>query len=222
MSGCILEHEKPTEVEIGHLCSYHRRRLDTDSREIGFLIVDTRRIFDGGAPSEGSPKTRHLKAASAPAPGDLVIMSLFDNRTAPARIAGSERNPEGDPSEPMPAVLEVVASWLQCFAEERPLTVLPSAVIAQLDLMRRHHDWAAQQPWVDDYSRELAELRKALRLAVHDQPVTVYGRCDMPTTGATTCGGTLLQENGSGVIRCASCGKRWVTSQEQARLAVRQ
>ena len=164
----------------------------------------------------------HLKAATAPAPGDLAIMSLFDNRTATSHIKPSERNPDGDNSEPMPAVLSVVASWMQCFAEERPLTNLPFSVVAQLDLMRRHHEWAAGQSWVDDYARELAELRKALRLAVHDNPVTVYGKCDMPTTRAENCGGTLLQENGTDLVRCSSCGKRWVTNQERARLAVRQ
>lgn len=221
-SDCVLGHNKPTPRDIGYLCDYHRSRLDGDSREIGYLIVDTRRILDGGAPAEETPRTRHTKAVSAPAPGDLAIMALFDNRTIAVTIAPSDRSPDGDPSEPLPAVLSVVASWLQCFAEERPLTNLPTAVIAQLDLMRRHHDWAARQSWVDDYARELAELRRALRIVVHDNPVNVYGKCDMPTTAKTKCGGTLLQENGSGVIRCATCKTRWVTPQEQARLSVRQ
>jgi hypothetical protein len=70
------------------ICKRHRRRLDDILTEIGELIVDTCRIVDGGAPQETSPKTRYVKAPAGPAPADLVILALYDRRTATTRLPG--------------------------------------------------------------------------------------------------------------------------------------
>lgn len=223
MSACVLRHGEREEAEFGLLCKRHRNQLDSDTREIADLIVDTQRILDGGAPAEESPKTRYLKQPEAPAPGNLGIMSLFDRRTAVARIPGTPQNPDGDQSEPMPAVFAVIASWVLLFADERPLTtILPKSVLAQLELLRRHHQWACVQPWIDDYALELTELRRALKAAVNDHTHTACGTCDLPTADRARCGGVLLAENGTGVIRCTDCKSTWITPQERARLAVRQ
>jgi hypothetical protein len=118
-------------------------------------------------------------------------------------------------------VLHTVASWTLCVAEERPLSGdLPRSVLAQLALLARHGDWIAAQMWVDDLLGELAEVRKALRSAVHDRTHTRLGTCDLPAESGP-CGGALLVENGSSVIRCGRCRSEWATAQEQARLRVR-
>lgn len=214
MSGCVLPHDEHTEADNGLLCRRHRRELDDLTSEIGLLVIDTCRIIDGGAPTEATPKTRHLKQPEAPAPGNLVIMALYDARTLTTRLAE-------DQSEPMIPVLHMVASWLLLVAEERPLTAtLPSSVLGQLDLLARHHDWLAAHDAVDDYWSEMREVRQHLRSAVNDRTHTRVGTCDLPIEGGT-CGGALLVANGSSVIRCSRCRSEWVTAQEQARLAVR-
>lgn len=223
MTACVLEHEPRAEAVPGLLlCGKHRRDLDDFTTEIGLLIVDTCRIRDGGAPSEATPKTRHLKQPEAPAPGDLSIMALYDSRTTTTRIAETPENPGGDQSEPMVPVLHVVASWLLLVAEERPLSAeLPRSVLGQLVILERHHDWLAAESYADDYWREMRELRQHLRGAVRDHTHTRIGTCDLPTEESEQCGGSILVRNGDTVWRCQRCGAEWVTDQQQARWSVR-
>jgi hypothetical protein len=98
---------------------------------------------------------------------------------------------------------------------------LPRSVLAQLDLIKRHGDWCAAQSWVDDLLRELREVRQGLRSVLNDRTHTRIGTCDLPTEDERPCGGALLVENGSSVIRCGRCKAEWATAQEQARLRVR-
>lgn len=245
MSACVLPHAEPEQAEVGLLCARHRRRLDMLTREIRALWCEIALVIDGSTPREGTPKTRHLKAAEAPAPVDLTLAAMRDPRTKLFKIAPTEVNPDGDLSEPLLTVPPVVASWAYRLRDERGLTQIdhrllirlnrpvaitpvtvpmrvPVSLVAQLDFLQRHNDWWAANPDVDDYHDELDELRRALKSATHDHSHAKFGVCDMPVPGRAKCGGDLLQENGSGVIRCSACGCRWVTPQEQARLAVRQ
>ena len=243
MSGdpllCMLNHgDQPTEPQPGLLvCRRHRNELDNLTVEISNLIVDLCRIRDGGAPSLPSPKTRHTKAAEAPAPGDLTIMALFDARTATGPVRASPDDP-WDTSQPLAPVLHIIASWLLLVADERPLTTqLPGSVLGQLDLLARHHDWLAGQPCVGDYRLELRELRTHLRAAAHDHTHRRVATCDLPTVDGRApmlvvhrnravrwvriCGGSVLCENGSSVWRCVRCQAEWLTDQQKARFAVR-
>lgn len=192
------------QADIGILCRRHRQRMDKLNEETAILWCELNLVIDGSLPREASEKTRHLKSPEAPAPCDLTAVSLRDPRSY------------GE----IPAVPHIVASWLLLVAEERPLTMtLPKGVVGQLDLLARHHDWMAGQDWVDDYLLELAELRKALAGAVRDRTHRKIGHCNLPVASGI-CGGVLLKENGTGVIKCVDCGAAWVTAQEQARLAV--
>lgn len=238
---CVLDHGADENGpiyrarEVGLLCAWHRARLTATTGQVAELWYDLAFIVEAGtAPKDETPKTRHLKAAEAPAPANLEVLALRDPRSHPSRLAE-------DQSAPIPPVLSVVAGWLLCLAEERPLTEtrhrlaiirnraywvaytapmrLPKSVLAQLTLLERHHDWIAAQLWVDDYLTELTDLRQALRAAVRDHANKRIGSCRLPVE-EKVCGGALLQENGTGVIRCAACKATWVTAQEQARLAV--
>lgn len=228
---CVLTHGRdangepmPQQADCGFLCEKHRRRLDRTAREIRELWIDLQFIDQAGsAPKDEAPKTRHLKSAEAPAPANLEVLSLRDPRSAQTPILPNPavRFHEGDTSTPIPSVLAVVASWVQLVAEERPLTVkLPASVVAQLALLERHHDWMAQQPWIDDYVTEFGELRKALAAALRDHTHRVIGRCRLPMESRDMCGGALLEENGGDTIMCGECGARWSTPQERARLAL--
>lgn len=266
VGNCVMPHGSDSDgtprfqrIAVGYLCQRHRDRMDTDTSEIATLWCELNLVIDGSAPREASPKTRHTKSAEAPAPLDLTAVALRDPRTHAARISATQRNPDGDQSEPLPAVPHIVASWVLLVADERPLTdALPNGVVSQLALLARHHDWIAAQGWVDDYLLELAELRKALRQAVHDvtherlgscdlgieQPVPCACYCHVVGSASCTvdqgmsgkpgvkycgphsmtlvaCGGSLIRENGSSVVRCSRCRQSWVTDQERARLALR-
>lgn len=228
---CVLAHPEREERWSGLLCKRHRRQMDHDVTEIGLLIIDSQRIIDGGAPTEtGGGSGKRKKRADPPAPGDLGIMALFDSRSTTAPIPETKaRNwnantgrMESNAAGEMPSVLSIVASWLLLVAEERPLTsALPQSVLGQLDLLHRHHEWLAAQPYVDDYLLEMGELRKALAQVVRDHKARRIGTCDLPTDDGPKCGGALIIDNGSDVIRCVSCRAQWITPDEQARLAVR-
>lgn len=230
--ACVLTHDQRTPALDGLLlCRKHRHSLDDLTTEIGALIIDSCRIIDGGAPSEATPKTRRVKQPEAPAPGDLAIMALYDSRTLTVRLPG-------DQSTPMVPVLHVIASWLLLVAEERPLTTpLPTSVLAQLDLLSRHHEWLAAHPAVDDYHLEMTELRTHLRGAVRDHTHKRVTTCDLPTDDGQhpaviirrnralrivlICGGAVLVRNGDDVWRCNRCGGTWLTDQQKARFGVR-
>lgn len=251
------------EAEHGLLCPHHRRSLDHLTRDVRDLWYDLTFILEAGTgPKDETPRTRHLKAAEAPAPANLEALALRDAATHGERLAGRAYchqcgdigyGPpiqqaesaaryaqwaanlhtvrtghrayvvDGDNSDPLPPVLSVVASWLLLVAEERPLTAdkLPQSVIAQLQLLDRHADWIAGQPWVDDYATELGDLRKALRLAVRDVTHHKIGRCRLPAEeGEGACGGTLIRENGAESVKCVQCGAQWTSPQELARLSL--
>lgn len=211
---CVLPHGRDQDgnprqarAVVGYLCSRHRGQLDDYATEIQNLILDTVRITAHGltnAPREDAPRTRHTKAAEAPAPGDLGIMALYDQRTLTTRLPD-------DQSEPLAPVLHTVASWLLLVAEERPLTdTLPRSVLAQIDLLVRHGDWIAGCEWVDDYHRELGELRKHLRAAVHEADARPVGRCPSQDGDGAMCGGPLWPDrNGAFAVACGRCGREF-------------
>jgi hypothetical protein len=151
-------------------------------------------------------------------------MALFDKRTRPAPISPSAEHPDGDTSSPMVPVLAMIAGNVLLLAEERPLTtVLPSSVLAQLDLLTRHHDWIAAQLWVDVYFGELRDVRQHLKSAVRDRTHILVGYCDLAKEGEPeqACGGALILENGGDTVQCKGCGATWTDPRERARLAMR-
>lgn len=217
---CVLPHRDDAEADP-LVCGWHRgalRRLPGEIREAWFdlaLIAEA-----GSAPKDAAPKTRRTKSASPPTPVNLDVVVLRDPRTATTELRQILRDGHpADLSRPASNVLTAVASWVLLLAEERPLTAtLPSSVIGQLDLLERHTDWIAQQPWIDDYWAELGGIRSALRSALRDRASTKVGRCYLPTDDGSDCHGNLLRRNGELSVRCHRCGARWVTAAELARL----
>jgi hypothetical protein len=187
----------------GLLCRKHSERLYYLIGDIVELWGDLDLIIENGsAPKEGSPRTRHLKADSPPAPANLEVLSLRDSRSV-----------QISPNDP-PAVPAIIGSWFELLVEERPLTAAqPQMVAGRLNILRRHHNWIIQQTWVDDYSNELTGLKKALKSALRDHAYTSYGPCPH-------CSQSLYAENGSEVVRCSGCRLVWATAQELARLSV--
>lgn len=213
---CILAHDEPRMQQVGWVCSWHRRRMDSLVDDVKTDWLDLALIMEAGsAPIDGRSESRRSKQPYPPAPANLEAVALRDPRSS------VRRDSKGDPMRgEVPSVLSVVASWVQLLAEERPITAdLPSSVIAQLDLLARHHDWICEQTWVDDYWRELSELRTALRSALHDKTFVRIGTCYLPTTTGR-CDGPLLRRNGSQSVQCFRCRESWTTPQQLARLQI--
>jgi hypothetical protein len=116
----------------------------------------------------------------------------------------------------------VVASWLLLVADELPIkSQLPSSVPAQMDLLRKQLDWIGRQDWVDDFWREMTELHKALKAALHDHEyVRMAGGCYLPDDAGARCGGALIRRNGDTSVKCSRCSNTWAKPYELARLAV--
>jgi hypothetical protein len=221
VTACVLDHgdQRGEAVDGLLLCPRHLRQLTDDCTEIGLLIVDSQRITDGGAPADNSPRTRKLKRADPPAPANLTLVAMYDARTKMCRIPGTVADPLGDQSEPLTDVLGIIAAHTDRLIDERNLTTAPASVLAQLDLLKRHCDWLARQPWVAELLDELRQVRRALRVAVRDRAFFRVGTCHL-VVDDVVCGGALLVENGTEPVFCKSCGATWADPAARARLAM--
>jgi hypothetical protein len=182
---CVLDGEIKRQAEVGYLCGWHRDRLDFLSSEIAILWCELALILDGSAPREWTEKTKHVKAAEAPAPLDLEAAVLRISIPAEA------------------------AWWTLQFANDRPLRNLPGSVVGQFDLMQKHHDWAASWHRIVDYANWLEQTRKLMRRTVRDWIGQILGTCDWPDTNGHPCGGKIMRENGTETVRCNKCGRIW-------------
>lgn len=79
----------------------------------------------------------------------------------------------GSPQHGPDPLLDLLASWCRCVAEERSMTAPgpsrqlvaaaryagraePRASVGELvSWLQRHHEWATEQPWADDYAEEV-------------------------------------------------------------------
>ena len=183
----------------------------------------------GTSPKQSGPKTGRTKNPSPPAPANLNVLVLRDPATkweTGNRINGGN----------LPSVPAVLAEWLVQLRDglglterytvvrggvevvlDRPRT-LPTYPIAQLGMLRRHHDWITGQEWLPDYVAELTELRTAINTTLVDKPIIrTLGACYL-LVGESPCTGRLVQDNGSDIVRCTGCRARWVTAQQLAHL----
>lgn len=210
-SLCVMEHgwtpeghPQYREASTGLLCPGHRARLDALVDEIGELILDLAQCREAGTtPHEANGRKEHRKVDDTPpVPVNLDWVLLTDVRT-----------PRADHG--LPAVLSEYCVRLG-------LRSLPpkAHVLARLALLRRWHDSVARHDWVVTYAADLAEIKRVLANAVRDRRFTRVGACYLPVDSGGKCGGQLLAENGTGFVRCRTCGATWSTPVELARLRV--
>jgi hypothetical protein len=197
------------------ICRWHTRRIKFLLGEISSDWLDLALVLVAGTtPKEKSPHTGKVKGVAPPAPANLEALALRDTRSSSIRLVK-------DKSDPIPSVPSIVASWVLLVAEERPITgQLPGSVIGQIDLLDRCGEWIGRQDWIGDYWLELTDLRKALRLALHDKSHQWVGVCYLASDTEQACGGDLTRQNGSDTVACFRCKARWSTSNELARLWV--
>lgn len=224
---CVLDHGTDlegnpvnAETSVGRLCKQHRKRLDTIATDIHDLLFDLPHITEAGsAPKDSSPKGKHTKNPYPPAPANLDVIALLDTRGKSTardywvKQDNGQWKMEGSKITP---VLNVIAYWVAAVAQMRDIdkTHLPSSAAGQLDWLRRHHDWIAAQSAVERYLHSIENVRKELRATLRDWQTDMTDRCPH-------CNGALFARGNRGAVECRyGCGAKWVTAQEQARLAL--
>lgn len=237
---CEFPHrdDEAHELYVGQLCRWHRNRLDWLVNEIRKLDEDLDLIVEAGsAPKENAARGRRLSNPSPPAPANLDVLVLRDRRSHGDvdSLDDAKRQPFA-----VPYVTEVYCYRVR---DERKLTRVvlryvpqpdgsvlevpttvkanvPRSVVARLDMLLRHHDWIAEQDWVDDYLTELSALKRAMSGALRDNTHKFKGRCYLLIgEDGQVCNGELLQENGTLFVQCRkSRSHQWRTPRELAAL----
>lgn len=192
-TDCILDHGEHVDRYIGFLCRRHYGWLGsmlTEIEELGALLPDVLLPGPSGAERRGTN-------VESPAPGRLEVMALTDRR---AKTPIDLEAPDDIPDFP-----GTLASWARMVAEERERgDDLGAATIAgSVRMLRGERQWIAQQPWVDDYARELHDLHRSLARAVGDSmwPKSI-GDCP-------NCGTALYNTIGVDVVVCRRCAAQW-------------
>lgn len=116
--------------------------------------------------------------------------------------------------------------WWWLYAPAAP------TIATERELLSRHLEHAAAQPWISRMHADLRRLRSQVKAANGTSDPRPIGRCPLPTDDAAACGGPLRYETTlvhtaggdtpveTGAIRCGSCGRRWEAGREIALLAI--
>lgn len=122
-------------------------------------------------------------------------------------------------------ILNILHSWEQLIREERKLakvgTIDPKSIQHTItDTVRfhlAHLDWSLDQPWAEDYLREIADLAAEGRAACREtETIGTRIGCPGETEDGETCGQRLtLPADPTEHVRCRRCGTEW----DQRRLA---
>lgn len=153
-----------------------------------------------------------------PTPKSFGPWCLFcDHETCTAWRAGRPRDLHDDESDAgsdrLMSVLGVLHGWARVVREERDLAEPERVTVTgERDLLTRHVDWLAAQPWVDEVYGELRELRAALQQLNGTQDDKPVGRCYLPTPEGV-CNGPIWLDLAEGHASCGRCRASWNGSQ---------
>lgn len=111
--------------------------------------------------------------------------------------------------------LAVVASWAAVVVEEREIAPEGTA-FASIALLRRNHSWITEQPWVDEYARELKSVHAAVRALANDPVPRSVGKC-INLTAAKECRGQVFEVPKLEALQCSDC-RRIYTGTDLIRL----
>jgi hypothetical protein len=81
-------------------------------------------------------------------------------------------------------------------------------ISGERDLLTRHLDWIAAQPWVDEFYDELRRLLNQLRAANGTQEDRPVGRCYLPDQ-IGLCNGPIWLDTAAGHAHCGRCRATW-------------
>jgi hypothetical protein len=221
---------KPRMADVGLTCRIHFDRLADMLRQVEeeaaiLSAVPSMAIRTGSG--GGS-----LASTRAPARLDVLVhrdirRGTGESETEDDELAAGKTLP----------VLYVLHSWARVVREERQLTP-PDRVSVSTErrLLTIYLDWAAGQPWVDEYFNEVRQLVGQLKAANGHRAEQPYSRCPSIVNGDNCAGEVWLRDEAQAVWRiypdrcaqsweqapgaavCDMCGAIWATDADKARL----
>jgi hypothetical protein len=243
-TACVADHgDTPRPAEDGLLCRRHSDHLRNWLVDIADWYVQHRAFVatDGGQPRDRAMAVTDPRVIGwrekpiAELPLSVATARHLNNLSGRLESNGDE----------IPEVPQTVASWLLVMGEEGLLAtdengnpVIPSGLIAQLDLLRTQHWLVVRQPWVDEYLRDVRDCQRALAAAVGEasgpQPfgmcpvcstaerkVPVFTRAEEERWDARREGRTE-QRWPLERAQCSGCGASWEGTAQMARLQLMQ
>ena len=244
-TNCVIG-PRPHQAVHGFLCESHFQRFGQNLRDVELeaTYLDARPSMQQRMDAGGG------SLASERAPARLDVLVHTDHRRGTGM---SETDDDANAAGHTLPILDVLHSWARVVREERGLTEratevrmpdggpsawAPSAVTitGERDLLTRHLEWIAAQPWCDEAYTDVRQLLSQLRIANHHQPDRPYSHCPVLVDGESChgqvwihdelqpvwrrytdrCSKTWEQAPGSAV--CDTCGANWATDAEKARL----
>lgn len=199
--ACVLRHAEPRRALTGALvCGKHNRDLVEDLDDLALLYPLLEEVLEPGSVT-ADELVRYSRRIDPPAPVRLEVVALRDARTT--WDAGSDPDAVD--------VIGVLGSWATVVREERGL-VTPTAratLTSELATLRAHHEWAIDQPWIDEYAKDVHRAVRAVRHACGEYDAEPVGRCPRPTEDGS-CDGRLYPDRAGAMrVRCAQCGETW-------------
>lgn len=189
---------------VGHVCRGHFERLASILRDIeeqsrllnAVPSMAVRNGRSGSLASQRSPAVldaivlndRRSWAYEARTPGPACYYCLHDTCTTirnwqDARDSGSTE---------MSSVLALLHSWGRVVREDRYLAAPEQVTVnGERDLLSRHLDWIAEQPWVDELYDAMSRLLAQLKATNNTQDDPPAGTCYLPDENGRECGGNI-------------------------------
>lgn len=177
----------------GYTCAPCRIHL---VRQLG-EIEDYLAIVSPVPGRSGEPGPIGRRFESRP-PLRVDVVAMLDPRTG---ITGD--GPD-DVLDEIPNVWADLGGWTRVVHEEHPDH--PAGYGPWY--LRTRCDWICQQPWCDEFARDVARVHGALRQACGDAPPRPFAHCPQVVDGRV-CGGSIAMfDDGTGA-RCAGCRTTW-------------
>lgn len=189
----------PIEAQEGLLCSRCAGRLEQWMSVIldDTLHLDTRKLTVDNA----APMGKHKKISGSPALIRLAVAALTDPRTM--------RDDEDDPSAPL-FIAGVVCSWARLLTEEQELSSPVEYMAQAVDVLSAWWGTLVEQPWVDEFYSDMAQIRRLLDHAHGVERRKPIGHClsVRPVNGEmVACNRPIYARITDQTVKCRSCGR---------------
>ena len=201
----------PVEAQEGLLCSRCAGRLE---KWLAVALDDTLRLDSRKLTVDNAaPMGKHHKISGSPALVRLEVAALTDRRTM--------RDDEDDPNAPL-FIAGVICSWARLFTEEQGLTSPVEYMAQSVNLLTAWWDTLLEQPWVDEFYTDMAQIRRLLDRAHGVEKPKPIGYClsVYEVDGKmVACDRPIYARITDTAVKCGRCGRIY-RGQDKLRLTV--
>lgn len=191
---------RPDETQTCRRCV---ERLDETLEAVVELYALLPSVLLPGSVLDDMP---HGKRVDAPAPVRLDVLDALDERPGYSKATGALSGLHG--------IVGVLGEWGRLVREERNFAAPtePITVVTEIGFLRKQLPWITEQPWLDEFEREVKDLHRSLRQVTGDSGPKPIGACPAEFTDdgqVKTCGATLYAPLNGDVVRCRRCRSQW-------------